>query len=111
MECWGVRPRNPLASSVPLDGIVFSRLAGLSDSGGGVLISEGVSIESELSRVVLLAGPSFVKRPLLGYREVLCDRAEDAAGPLNISTTNPIINIHGSRFHNGSAFIEGSASR
>ena len=73
IACWccnWIKPRNPLTSSVPLDGIVLNTDTGLGAS-GGVSDSDGVSIESELSRDVLFGGPSLVSLPLRGYRVVL----------------------------------------
>lgn len=54
-----------MTSSVPLDGIVLNTVTGLA-SGGGVSDSDGVSIESELSRDVRFGGPSLVSLPLRG---------------------------------------------
>ena len=47
-----------------------------SDS-GGVSISDGVSIESELNRDVRFGGPRRVNLPRRGYLVVLCPKVDD----------------------------------
>ena len=74
--CWRcIRPRRPLISLVPADGMVLNcgRAVSVGPGGGGVSPSDGVSRESELRRDVRFGGPSLVNRPRRGYRVVLAE--------------------------------------